>query len=523
MNTAGNTHDSLAYVIMCGPHTNGTVWDSNAFGSVQLTGANVKQQLVAQYPGVSGESSFTNVIYMSACDDSMVHAIAPAYSLSAAGTGNLYAYYGAQLWDGTWSSLTKSVTWNSKVIRPHFKTADATDPFDSNAEFTENLYAWSQDGMTGYVVFFGNLDSTGYSYASYQPIVYKTTNAGVTWTMMPPHDFDNDPSLTKYLRTATDSAVKVPFWDINGDGYHAGHGVDATVDMNGNLHIFGVIEAAAIATPDSGGYTFIQADISTMYLYDVYTTTAGGWGATFLDSLMAPFGVEVAASTNFPTPFGYDGGLTWGARVQASRSADGKKLFCTWEDDNLGDSCTSYPDIYSIGIDVSANMMTAPMQFTSSGNNYFLQVSAKAYPTSCTGGNFWNIPCAIEGSAEPTNDGTDTADIYYVQGVGFCDDQFTIPLGVNEVVKNSTPFTVSANFPNPFNKQTSFNINLTEESSVSVDVFNTVGQKVWSKAAETMSPGKHMVTIDGSSLSAGVYFYRVIANGYAVTQKMIVE
>jgi hypothetical protein len=239
VNTKGNTVDSLAYVVMAGPHTDGNTsspWDTNSFGSIQLsgTGANINEQNFLMFPQPSGETSYSPPIYMQACDDSMIHAISDAWTYNTAFTAT-YGWYGAQTWDGTWSSGTKSVTWTNKVIRPNFKSYDGTgSPFDSNAEMSQVIYAWSQDGMTGYIVMFGNLDSTGYSYASLQPIVFKTTNAGVTWTMMPPHNFDNDPVLTKYLRPALDSAgaVKAPYWDINGDNYHDGHGVDDTVDMN---------------------------------------------------------------------------------------------------------------------------------------------------------------------------------------------------------------------------------------------------------------------------------------------------
>jgi hypothetical protein len=525
INPAGNATATNAVIVFVGPHTNGTEWDSSAYGSIRLNGTNVNEQMIGMYPGIAGESSYTNPIYAQSCDDSSIHAVAPAYSMNAGGTV-IQGFYGAYLDNGVWSSAANMVTWSHTVIRPHLtSSAGAAAPYDSLAEVTQVVTAWSQDGVTGYVVFFGNLDSTNgatnYNYASYQPIVYKTTNSGGTWAMMPMFNFRYIPSLVKYLRPTVDSGFAVPFWDVFGDGYHNGHNVDATVDVNGNLHIFGMVEGCAIANPDSAGYTFNSALISTMYLYDVYTKTAGGWGADFLDSLGSPFGIYNAES-----PWTYNTGLGWGAQVQATRSTDGKKIFCTWLDDAFplsqpgGDSEIISPVIWSIGIDVTTNFKTPATQFTTDGQSYFLQVSNIAYQSACGAANMWNIPCAIVQNEQSVNDGTLPVSLLYMQGVGFCDSQFTD--GIDEVTNTKTSFSVSPNFPNPFTKLTSFNVTLNESSEVSVDVYNMVGQKVWSMSPETMEPGTHTVTLN-AAFSAGVYFYRVIANGSAVTHKMVVE
>lgn len=508
LNPMGNSNPAMAYAISSGPHVTGSSWDSVAFSSVRLDGSNVDEQEVMMYPNTVSLALnvFSPPHFMSATDDSMVHSVQSAWTLN----GNYFAgFYGAVVNSGVWNGATHKVTWTSSIIRPHFASYDGPSAaFDTSAELSDIAMAWSQDGKVGYVVFFGNLDSTGYNYASEQPIVYKSSDHGATWNMMPLYNFKNIPNLVKYLRPTVDSGFKIPFWSINYDsGYYSGHYEDVTVDSNYNLHIFGAIQPGAIANPDSGGYTFNPAFSGGRYIYDVYTTTAsGGWQATFIDSLNSPLGAYASES-----PWA-TGSIAYGARIQASRNKSGSKVFCTWDDDFVtGNGTINYPDIVTAAIDVATNKVTGPTVVTNDADNFFLHVSDIAYYN----GGCWNIPCVVIGDPSPS-DGTTPIDYYFVQGV--CAQ----PNGINEVSAPADKFTVSANYPNPFSKYTQFDVTLTESANVSVDVFDVVGQKVWSMNAGKMTSGKHTLTIN-NSFSPGVYFNRVTINNQTVTHKMIAQ
>jgi flagellar hook assembly protein FlgD len=84
-------------------------------------------------------------------------------------------------------------------------------------------------------------------------------------------------------------------------------------------------------------------------------------------------------------------------------------------------------------------------------------------------------------------------------------------------------FDVSANAPNPFNVQTSFNLSLTESAHVTIDVVNTLGTTVATFDKGIMMAGTHKVSIDGSDLASGLYFYTVKAGNKSVTRKMMVK
>lgn len=64
-------------------------------------------------------------------------------------------------------------------------------------------------------------------------------------------------------------------------------------------------------------------------------------------------------------------------------------------------------------------------------------------------------------------------------------------------------------YPNPFDAQVYFSLNLPEKASVGVEIFSATGTKVASITPQEYPAGTHTVAYDGSHLAAGVYFCRV--------------
>ncbi len=82
---------------------------------------------------------------------------------------------------------------------------------------------------------------------------------------------------------------------------------------------------------------------------------------------------------------------------------------------------------------------------------------------------------------------------------------------------------VSQNIPNPTNGTTMFRVSLMKPTTLSVEVMNSVGQKVFEIPASAAGAGTHEFTLDVSKFEAGLYFYTVSAGGNKVTKKMIVQ
>lgn len=80
---------------------------------------------------------------------------------------------------------------------------------------------------------------------------------------------------------------------------------------------------------------------------------------------------------------------------------------------------------------------------------------------------------------------------------------------------------LNQNYPNPFNPVTTIRFFLSEESEVSIDLFDLAGFKVATIEKGFKEPGYHNVEFDGSRLASGVYLYRLKTNELVISRKMI--
>jgi hypothetical protein len=87
-------------------------------------------------------------------------------------------------------------------------------------------------------------------------------------------------------------------------------------------------------------------------------------------------------------------------------------------------------------------------------------------------------------------------------------------------------FTLSANFPNPFNPVTGINYSVPYRAHVLVEVFDLLGREVRTLVNETKSAGSYRIEWngcdnDGQVVSTGVYLYRLKADDFVQTRKMM--
>jgi len=85
-----------------------------------------------------------------------------------------------------------------------------------------------------------------------------------------------------------------------------------------------------------------------------------------------------------------------------------------------------------------------------------------------------------------------------------------------------TDFCLFKNYPNPFNGTTTIKFGLPRSSSVSLAVFNTLGQLVAELASGYLEAGYHTVVFNSTGLSSGLYFYRFQAGDFVDTKKLVV-
>lgn len=78
------------------------------------------------------------------------------------------------------------------------------------------------------------------------------------------------------------------------------------------------------------------------------------------------------------------------------------------------------------------------------------------------------------------------------------------------------------NYPNPFNPSTNITFVLPKKETVSLDIYNILGQNVGKLLThQTLTAGTHSYRFDASNLPSGIYFYRLeSSNGTVETRKM---
>ena len=82
-------------------------------------------------------------------------------------------------------------------------------------------------------------------------------------------------------------------------------------------------------------------------------------------------------------------------------------------------------------------------------------------------------------------------------------------------------FVLEQNYPNPFNPSTLIKFALPVKTEVTLEVYNSIGQKIRTLVQRELESGYHQVHFDADNLPSGVYFCRLNAGRYVKTIKMI--
>jgi hypothetical protein len=82
-------------------------------------------------------------------------------------------------------------------------------------------------------------------------------------------------------------------------------------------------------------------------------------------------------------------------------------------------------------------------------------------------------------------------------------------------------FTLYQNYPNPFNSGTNIKYQIPSTNHVVLRVFDVLGREVATLVDNPLQSGSHEVIFDASSLSNGVYYYRLTVGNFSDTKKLL--
>ncbi|HXB41569.1 MAG TPA: T9SS type A sorting domain-containing protein [Bacteroidia bacterium] len=544
-NPAGNVNIANAFVAATGPCLIGnSAFTGLWYNTRQLTGTAADQTLPAldtKYtasPSVPfGSTIFLNVDMQQVGTKIWVGGEAADTTKSTATDHN--ATRGAIIGK---CDFTGAPTWSHDSIIPGYKYDGGVGRLGYSSDINGSSRI-AFFGQTGYIVEYGRL-ATNYNNSAdsmLAPIVYKSTNGGTTWTrVLDGYDWRcKHPELMKNVGTLL--ATKPKHFTLNFK-----HGIDVTVDANGKLHLV----ATMVNMLQDGHYTDSAGVYSLTYTHSYKAgsrpiiwdlmTDGTDWKTMEVDSINTSYvgGTPSADTTAAANPISVAGGGTfypYGARVQVSRSTDGTKLFYSWADSDpsvTGTLYNSQPDLYQKAYDVTSNKLSISSNITNGVGTCFFHILADvAYfdGTKHHAPMVYTLPRTVLSAG--VYDGNSISDHYYVDCAGYGAADYAIPAIWNPEnttycmigIQSHNNFFNSVNaYPNPSFGTTNIVVNLNESKAININVFDAIGNVVYTKRVNG-NVGENTIVFDGTSLTAGVYYYTVTAGYEKVTKKLVIQ
>ncbi len=114
---------------------------------------------------------------------------------------------------------------------------------------------------------------------------------------------------------------------------------------------------------------------------------------------------------------------------------------------------------------------------------------------------------------------------YRLKQIDFNENYEHFNLSNDVIIGKPNVFAMSQNYPNPSNPKSKIDYEIPINGKVTLKIYDILGKEVFLLINETKEAGYYTTEFDGSNLSSGVYFYRIIAEGegknFNKTLKMI--
>lgn len=109
-------------------------------------------------------------------------------------------------------------------------------------------------------------------------------------------------------------------------------------------------------------------------------------------------------------------------------------------------------------------------------------------------------------------------------GNGFFQAINSVITDVKEKKSEEIPneYGLMQNYPNPFNPVTVINYSIPSKSNVHLAIFDQLGRELKTLVNKEQAGGNYQVEFNASNLASGVYYYRLAADNFIQSKKMIV-
>ena len=84
-----------------------------------------------------------------------------------------------------------------------------------------------------------------------------------------------------------------------------------------------------------------------------------------------------------------------------------------------------------------------------------------------------------------------------------------------------TSFSLKQNYPNPFNPVTNIEFSIPKTESVTLKIYNLLGQEVTTLVSDKLTAGIYKYAWDASGFASGIYYYKIEAGKFMRFKKMI--
>jgi hypothetical protein len=118
--------------------------------------------------------------------------------------------------------------------------------------------------------------------------------------------------------------------------------------------------------------------------------------------------------------------------------------------------------------------------------------------------------------------------LYGIENNPYAANEFNKMIGIEDKEVSAAPdeFTLSNNYPNPFNPVTTINYSLTKYARISIVIYDVLGKKIKTLADDFYGAGSYSIVWNGrdeygNAVSSGVYFYRITSGNFSQTKNMV--